>query len=351
MMAEVLAAGGHDVTYVTNSKPMFASDFKSYPHHRRVKVHLTPDFRVRLPLRDFDIVIMVPHPDRDPSFFLRVQAFAASRYARLATLNFETPNWFNAMSPIPRDLNAYSGWKRLCEHADMIISSAKESVKHARQYFDNLDPRTLHVDCYPSINSRVADNVTGIDTERRVLLFGRFFSQDAHKGSTQANELFCEELAGHTMVFIVGSQEFSPPQFPEWEEEAAKFDITLEMLFKLSDEQKFREIKRSRLVLFPSFFEGFGYPPIEAQYCNVPCVSFDLPVVRETSRDGVYYVPIGDWNAFQKMIGQVLRENKDHSHLKNGIVPIATFESYEARMERLISRLMEHPRRVQKNRP
>ncbi len=349
MMAEALSAGGHHVTYVTNARPVFMSDFRSYPDHRRIKICLTRDFRTGLPLRDFDIVILVPHLNVDPSFFMRIKAFAVSRKARLATLNFETPNWYNALSPSPRSPHVYTGWKRMCGYADMIISSAEESVRYAREYFDDIGPETIHTACYPSINSRVADTVTGVKPENRVLLFGRFFAQDAHKGSTQANKLFCEALRGYTMVFIVGSKQATPPEFDRWQVEADAFGIRLEIKTKLSDVEKFREIKRSKLVLFPSFFEGFGYPPVEAQYCNVPCIAFDLPVVRETSGDGAYYVPIGDWDAFQAKIGEVLRSGRDHTRLKEHIAPIATFDSYVARMDTIVETLMQRSRAAGRN--
>lgn len=342
MMAEALAHGGHDVTYITNNAPIFARDFEIYPHHRDVKIHLTENFRSGLPHDDFDIVILVPHPHRDPSFSMKVQAFVRTRHAHLATLNFETPNWFNAMAPVPRDARTYLPWKRLCANADMVISSTRESVTFARQYLEGLNGRLMHVDCYPSINSRVADDVRDVKRERRILLFGRFYAEDAHKGATEASRLFCPEMRGYTLVFVVGSVDREPAQFARWQAEAKAHGIELSMLFKLSDREKFYEIKRSRLMLFPSFFEGFGYPPVEAQYCNVPCVAFDLPVLRETSGDALYYAPVGDWDAFRQKIGEALREEAAVS-LRERIAPIATFESYVERLDGLIVRLMERP--------
>lgn len=162
--------------------------------------------------------------------------------------------------------------------------------------------------------------------------------------STQANKLFCEELRGYTIVFLVGSVDDRPPQFEAWQKQAQEFDISLDVLFKLSDEEKFREIKRSSLMLFPSFFEGFGYPPVEAQYCNVPCVCFDLPVIRETSGDGVYYVPVGDWEAMRTKAAEVLQADADHSHLREHISAVATFESYMARMNAIVDQVMQKPR-------
>lgn len=148
------------------------------------------------------------------------------------------------------------------------------------------------------------------------------------------------------MVIVVGAKGAGPPEIEDWRQLAAEFGMRIEIKYKLSDAEKFREIKRSKLVLFPSYFEGFGYPPIEAQYCNVPCIAFDLPVIRETSGAGVYCVPVGDWAAFQRKIGEVLSLEQDHGWLREHIAPIATFESYVTRMNGLVETLMQRPARA-----
>lgn len=51
------------------------------------------------------------------------------------------------------------------------------------------------------------------------------------------------------------------------------------------------------LLLFPSLYEGFGLPPLEAMACGCPVVASDIPVIREIYGDAVYYVnPFDPWN-------------------------------------------------------
>ncbi len=45
------------------------------------------------------------------------------------------------------------------------------------------------------------------------------------------------------------------------------------------------------LVLFPSRYEGFGLPAIEAQQAHAPLVASDLPALREVAGDGALYAP------------------------------------------------------------
>lgn len=43
------------------------------------------------------------------------------------------------------------------------------------------------------------------------------------------------------------------------------------------------------LYVFPSIYEGFGIPILEAQHCNVPILCSDIPVFREVAGDSVDY--------------------------------------------------------------
>ena len=48
----------------------------------------------------------------------------------------------------------------------------------------------------------------------------------------------------------------------------------------------------SDCLLFPSFYEGFGWPPLEAVSCGTPVIVSDIPVLRETlSEIGIFINP------------------------------------------------------------
>jgi len=60
----------------------------------------------------------------------------------------------------------------------------------------------------------------------------------------------------------------------------------------------------ARLFVFPSRYEGFGLPVLEAFAAGLPVVASDLPVLRELAGDAVLYAPPLDAEAW---IGQVER--------------------------------------------
>ena len=87
--------------------------------------------------------------------------------------------------------------------------------------------------------------------------------------------------------------------------------------------------KNSFCYAFPSIYEGFGIPIIDAQLLNVPVVCSDIPVFREVGKKSVLYSPLtpeGFSNNFEKLIN-----NKSLSDelTKSGLENIKRFSKTE----------------------
>ncbi len=68
-------------------------------------------------------------------------------------------------------------------------------------------------------------------------------------------------------------------------------------------------VYRSALALvFPSHYEGFGYPPLEAMACGVPPIVSDAASLPEVVGDAGLIVPRGDKDALRNAMLRVLRE-------------------------------------------
>ena len=55
-----------------------------------------------------------------------------------------------------------------------------------------------------------------------------------------------------------------------------------------------RLVAGAALLAYPSVYEGFGLPPLEAFAAGVPVVASDLPVVREVTGELAALAPVGD---------------------------------------------------------
>jgi glycosyltransferase involved in cell wall biosynthesis len=70
------------------------------------------------------------------------------------------------------------------------------------------------------------------------------------------------------------------------------------------------------VLLFPSQYEGFGLPVLEAQVAGVPVVCADIPVFREVAGDGAVFVPADDADAVAAALERVLTDEASRASLR-----------------------------------
>ena len=111
----------------------------------------------------------------------------------------------------------------------------------------------------------------------------------------------------------------------------------LEVYAGVSENEKFSLLTRSSLLLFPSYFEGFGYPPLEAALVGTPSVCYDLPVLRETLGTSGYFAPVGDISSFSHQARKALSSYTYGDGLRDRAEKIAGFD----RISQKLSECME----------
>lgn len=337
VMGECLAEKGNDVYFITNNRPIFYDDFKEYPNHYKIHLCLTNDFDVNINEEKLDYVVLIPNQDKDDYFYVMCRNFAIKMGAKLVLENFESANWFNKYSPVPRDESMWKFWREACKDGCLVLSFAKEAMKYAQEFYvDN--PQYTRFDYWaPAINSRVADRID-VEKEKRIISFVRF--QDSHKGGGDIFDLFGDYLQGYTMVFVVGNGKIDRFYENKLEFLADKYGFFYEIKVKLSDEEKFREIKRAQVMLFPSYFEGYGYPPVEAQYCNTICIAYDLPILREISGDGLIYCDRGNVGALRDALKKTIEQYK-YTDLRSNIMEYGDFSIRAERINQVLEKYLE----------
>lgn len=69
-------------------------------------------------------------------------------------------------------------------------------------------------------------------------------------------------------------------------------DPRIKFLGRVSDEVLIRYYSNAAAFVYPSLYEGFGIPPLEAQSCGCPVIVSDIPPLREAVADnGIYCNP------------------------------------------------------------
>lgn len=92
---------------------------------------------------------------------------------------------------------------------------------------------------------------------------------------------------------------FAPVQVPE--------GPTIRRLGYVPDEHIRALLTGAVGLLYPSRYEGFGLPPLEAWACGTPALVADIPVLRETTNGRGELLPPGDTDAWADALTKAVR--------------------------------------------
>lgn len=82
-------------------------------------------------------------------------------------------------------------------------------------------------------------------------------------------------------------------------------------------------------LVFPSLYEGFGLPPLEAIACGTPVILSDIPVLREIYGNDAIYFPPGDHRKLADLMLQFLRDERLRKETLNKLKHLPEKYSWE----------------------
>jgi len=83
----------------------------------------------------------------------------------------------------------------------------------------------------------------------------------------------------------------------------------------VSDQRKYELIARAVIFIFPSLYEGFGIPPLEAMALGTPVIASDATALPEVLDSSAKFVPAGDSSALGHAIIQLMTSPSEREKL------------------------------------
>ncbi len=84
----------------------------------------------------------------------------------------------------------------------------------------------------------------------------------------------------------------------------------------ISDDTLQNMYQNALLSIYPSLYEGFGLPPLEAMTFGCPAINSDIPALREVSEDAALYVDPYDVDDIASKIERLLNDEALRKHLQ-----------------------------------
>lgn len=117
----------------------------------------------------------------------------------------------------------------------------------------------------------------------------------------------------HIEILIAGSGRFDVA-LPNVDIKALPSNI--KFIGRISDEELVEYYNKAKLFLFPSLYEGFGIPPLEAQACGCPVIASKVTSLPEVCRESVLYCDPYSVNDIRVKIEQLYYDTKLQDELR-----------------------------------
>lgn len=129
----------------------------------------------------------------------------------------------------------------------------------------------------------------------------------------------------HDLV-IVGKQEGFITGDAAVKTKAAKLEDRVIFTGPVGDDILRRYYRHADVFVFPSLYEGFGFPPLEAMKCGCPVVASDAGSLREVCGEAAYYIDPFDIDDLSRGLLGVLTDEAMKTRLRaRGLERVKSF--------------------------
>jgi FkbM family methyltransferase len=228
------------------------------------------------------------------------------------TTPITTPSVFMGYDMIPEVL----GWNldqpmwqskhHAINHAIAHITISENTAQDLQQGFPTIDPENVHpILCGVAEHFKPASELELMQFRDRYNIQKPYFLLVGASMGYKNSELFLEGLAqlhsrrGFEVVCTGGSaRQFSA------EARTLLPDVTFHPLF-LADDELRSAYGGAIALVYPSKYEGFGLPIVEAMKCGCPVITCPNASIPEVGGDAVFYIPDDDIEAMSEALLEV----------------------------------------------
>lgn len=226
-----------------------------------------------------------------------------------------------------------------CRHAQKIIA-VSEFTKKELMELTGISPERVAVvyNGYDRNRYKVIEGQTAVErvlkkynlSKPYILYIGRLEFKKNTPGLVQAFGILKKSsqfraLSSKLKLVLAGQPGFG---FEKVTEAIVENDLHDEVILPgwVDEEDLPLLINGADLFIFPSFYEGFGIPVLEAMACGTPVVASDIESIRETANEAVYFVDPWKPENIAAGIARVLSDESLREELKiRGLAQVEKF--------------------------
>ena len=139
----------------------------------------------------------------------------------------------------------------------------------------------------------------------------------------EAFELWCQKNNQPIDLVIAGRDGWQAKKIHARAEQSP-FTKRIHLINYVAEADKSSLYTGAKIFIFPSYYEGFGFPPLEAMQYGVPVMAADNSALTEVSGDAAYYINAYNVNAIAQGINNLLQpavaawyRDRGHERIQN----------------------------------
>ena len=327
IVAKAIQSAGHKVTVLTSVEPVWVKDLPgdmpNVVESRRLNARSVRNW-VDANGRGYDLIGVMP---------IRATEWAVSAARRMGI-----PCWSWVLDPylmvssyaqsVAGRMAYTSGYRSALKNSSRIIASVRTAVPYVQEWVGNVPVSVLT----PCINSVMADKINDAKSSGtfEVLAIMRDVPHKRPNYVFRAFEFLRRHYRNSHLTVVSGFVA------SRWRGVCRRLNIADAVTFKpqCSEEEKWRLLKRSNVLLHAAIYEGLCLPLAEAIYaCTVP-VMFDFGVYREVAFDGgAYWAEYDSPSSLAAKLVEAAKNQNDCKRLMH-LTAIANEYSFDALVKR-----------------
>jgi len=193
----------------------------------------------------------------------------------------------------PKEIRLHDlGVRRAIKKNASIIVYSKSTFSDLKKYY-RIDDKKVHLvpmgfTSKPG-DGDISNKITDVSNSPYILFVGRLESKKNLVNLIKAYEMLRSERKILHRLVLVGKPGFGYEDIKK-EIESSKFSADIFETGFVSDAERDYLYKKAELFAFPSLFEGFGYPILEAFAAGIPVVTSKISSMPEVAGRGAILV-------------------------------------------------------------
>lgn len=145
------------------------------------------------------------------------------------------------------------------------------------------------------------------------VMLGNIESRKNFDRIVDAWEISKSQLKFEVKLFIVGTKK----RRENFNVDIASEDSSISITGRISDQEVVNLLKSARGLIFPSLYEGFGFPILEAMKCGCPVITSNIGAMKEIAGDAAICVDPYSTECISSAIKMLALDDDTYLRLKN----------------------------------